>query len=135
MSNFQTACEEKGVDINKAFEMIMGEGGGILPSHSFTVYFTEITDTSIICSNDKLEVKKEIPFSDFQQACFGIGNGLLWLQCVVDGKPFVFTTPRKKWKAPAANLLMEKISAYAEIQNRKDYERMTGKLFFIYMWK
>ncbi len=135
MKTLKKYCEENNLDINKAFDMVIGEGGGILPARGYTGYFAEITDTSIICVNDKLGVKKEIPFSSFNSAEFGIGSGLLWLQCVVDGKPFVFTTPRKGWKSPSAQLLMDKISVQTEILSKKEYEHYTGKLFFIYMWK
>ena len=134
MTTLKKYCEENGLDINKAFDMVVGNGGGILPQKGgFTGYFAEITDTSIICTNDKLVVKKEIPFSSFTAAEFGIGSGNLWLQCVVDEKSFVFCTTRKGWKSPAAKLLMEKISAQAEIQGMKDYERYTGKLFLLWV--
>ncbi len=135
MKTLKTYCEENNLDIDKAFDMVVGEGGGILPARGYTGYFVEITDTSIICTNDKLEVKKEITFSSFKAAEFGIGSGMLWLQCNIDGNFFAFTTPRKKWKAPSAKLLMDKISEQTEILGMKDYDHYTGKLFFIYMWK
>ena len=129
-------CMENNLDISKTFNMIMGDGGTILPCPtSFTSYIAEITEDSVICSNDKLNIRKEIPFSAFQKAEFGIGSGQLWLQCVVDGSSFVFWTPRKGWKSSAAKLLMEKISQYAEILSKKEYDQYTGKLFFIYMFK
>ena len=50
----------------KTFNMIVGQGGGILPQKvGMQGYIAEITDTAIICSNDKLKVKKEIPFTSF----------------------------------------------------------------------
>ena len=117
--------------------MVLGEGGGILPTVSaFTGYMAEIKDDCLVCTNDKLGVsQKEIPFSSFQKAEFGIGSGNLWLQCTVDGKPFVFCTSRKSWKSPAAKLLLEKIGEKTEILDMKEYDRFTGKLFFIYMFK
>lgn len=136
MKTLKKYCEENGLDINKAFDMVVGQGGSVLPQKGgYTGYFAEITDTSLICTNDKLGVKKEIPFSSFKAAEFGIGSGLLWLQCVVDGSPFVFTTTRKGWKAPSAKLLLDKIAAQTEILSMKEYEHYTGKLFFIYMFK
>jgi hypothetical protein len=135
MTTLKKYCEENGLDINKVFDLVLGAGGGILPQKGcFTGYFTEITDTSIICTNDKLGVKKEIPFSSFSAAEFGIGSGHLWLQCVVDGNPFVFCTLRKNWKSPSAKLLLEKISAQTEIQGMKEYERYMGKLFFLWVF-
>ena len=135
MKTVKTYCEENGLDIDKVFDMVVGHGGDILPARGYTGYFTEITDTSIICTNDKLGVKKEIPFSSFESAEFGIGSGMLWLQCNIDGSFFAFTTTRKNWKKPSAKLLMEKISAQTPILSMKEYDRYTGKLFFIYMWK
>ncbi len=129
-------CEENGLDINKMFEMIVGESSGMLPQMiGFQPFFVEITDASIICINDKLGVKKEIPFTSFTRAEFGIGSAQLWLQCIVDGKPFVFCTSRKTWKAPSAKLLLDKIGQQTEILGMKEYNGYTGKKFFLYMWK
>lgn len=30
--SFKQICEEKGIDINKAFDMVVGEGGNLLPT-------------------------------------------------------------------------------------------------------
>lgn len=131
-------CEAHNLDPNKVYELVLGEGGNILPCPSgFTGYMAEITDDALICMNDKLleAGSKTIPFSSFTQAEFGIGSGNLWLQCVVDGSPFVFCSPRKSWKSPAAKLLLEKIAAHTEILDQKEYDHYTGKLFFIYMFK
>lgn len=136
MSFLKAYCEKNGLDENKTFNMVVGEGGGILPQKiSMQGYIAEITDTSVICSNDKLNVRREIPFSSFTSAEFGIGSAQLWLQCTVDGVPFVFCCPRRDWKAPAGKLLLEKIGAHTEIKGWKEYNGYTGKLFFIYLWK
>ena len=135
MKTLKKYCEENHLDPNKVFDMVVGQGGGILPQRGYTGYFAEITDTSVICTNDKLGVKKEIPFSSFKSAEFGIGSGLLWLQCVIDDSFFAFTTPRKGWKSPSAKLLMEKISEHTEILDMKEYNHYTGKLFFLYALK
>ncbi|MBE6544357.1 MAG: hypothetical protein E7675_08160, partial [Ruminococcaceae bacterium] len=104
-------CEQNNLDQNKVFNMALARGGGILPTvTSFTGYITEIRDECLVCTNDKLNVfNKEIPFSSFQSAEFGIGSGQLWLQCIVDGNEFIFCSPRKSWKSPAAKLLLKKI--------------------------
>ena len=129
-------CQENGLDINRVFNLVLGEGGGILPCpSSFTGYIAEIKEDSLICIHDKLNVRTEIPFADFQRAEFGIGSGNLWLQCVVNGKDFVFCSPRKSWKSPSGKLLLEKIGAHTEILSMKEYEHFTGKLFFLYMLK
>lgn len=135
MNKFEKFCQDNGIDTSKAFNMIVGNGGSVLPGRGFTGYFCEITDDSIICTNEKLEVKKEIPFSSFKEAEFGIGNGTLWLQCIVGNSQFVFNLSRKGWKSPAGKLLMDKISEHTELKDMKAYEQYTGKLFFIYMWK
>ena len=130
-------CEQNNLDQNRVFEMALARGAGILPTvTAFTGYMTEIEDDRIVCTNDKLNVfKKEIPFSSFQRAEFGIGSGQLWLQCIVDGKEFIFCSPRKSWKSPAAKLLLQKIGEQTEILSMKEYDQYTGKLFFIYMFK
>ena len=130
-------CEQNNLDQNKVFDMVLARGGGILPTvTAFTGYIAEIRDECLVCTNDKLKVfKKEIPFSSFQSAEFGIGSGQLWLQCIVDGNEFIFCSTRKSWKSPSAKLLLEKIGEKTEISSMKEYDKYTGKLFFIYMFK
>lgn len=129
-------CEENNLDINKVFSMVMGNGGDILPCPAaYTGYTAEITDASLICRNEKLKICKEIPFSSFQRAEFGIGSGNLWLQCIINDSEFVFCSPRKMWKSPAGKLLLEKISEYTDLLDMKEYDRYTGKLFLLYMFK
>lgn len=136
MQTLKKYCDKNGLDINKMFDMIVGDGGTILPQKSpMQGYIAEITDTGVICSNDKLNVKKEIPFSSFSRAEFGIGSGQLWLQCVVDGSPFVFCTLRGNWKATSAELLLSKISEYTGPIDMTEYKKYTGKLFWLYMFK
>ena len=133
MQTLKKYCEENGLDQNKIFEMCVSGDEGVLAGRGgYTGYFAEITDTSVICTNEKLGVRKEIPFSDFKRAEFGIGSGNLWLQCVVNDKFFAFCTPRKAWKAPSAKLLMEKIGEQTELLDMKEYERYTGKLFLLW---
>ena len=133
MKTIRNFCEENQLDINCVFEMVLGESEGLLPkARGYTGYFAVITDSAIICQNDHFEVKKEIPFSAFTAAEFGIGSGLLWLQCVVSGKSLIFTSPRKNWKAPAGRLLLEKIAQHTEIRGQKEYQRYMGKLFWLY---
>ena len=137
MMTMKKYCEENNLDPNKVFDMVLGESGSILPkARGFTGYIVEIKDNCLSCTNDKFNVfNKEIPFTSFQRAEFGIGSGQLWLQCVVDGESFVFCSTRKSWKSPAAKLLLEKIGEKTEILSMKEYEQFTGKLFFIYMFK
>lgn len=135
MFSFKNYCKKHGLDATKTFNMVVGKGGGILPQRvGFQGYIAEITDTSIICSNDKLKVKKEIPFTSFTSAEFGIGSAQLWLQCTVDGAPFVFCSPRRDWKGAAAKLLLDKIGEQTEIKSWEEYHRYTGKLFLLYMF-
>ena len=130
-------CEENKIDEDRVFNMVLGESGSILPkARGYTGYIAEIKDDCIDCTNDKFGVfHKEIPFSSFERAEFGIGSGNLWLQCVVDGESFVFCSPRKSWKSPAAKLLIQKIGEKTPILSMKEYDQFTGKLFFIYMFK
>ena len=130
-------CEENNLDPNKVFDMVLGESGSILPkARGFTGYIAEIKDNCLSCTNDKFNVfNKEIPFTSFQRAEFGIGSGQLWLQCVVDGESFVFCSTRKSWKSPAAKLLLEKIGEHTEILGMDDYNKIMGKFFWYYMIK
>ena len=130
-------CEENNLDPNKVFDMVLGESGSILPmARAFTGYIVEIKDNCLSCTNDKFNVfNKEIPFTSFQRAEFGIGSGQLWLQCVVDGESFVFCSTRKGWKSPAAKLILEKIGEHTEILGMDDYNKIMGKFFWYYMIK
>ena len=137
MTTLKKFCEENGIDESRAVDLVFGETGGILPRQKIGMqgYFVEVTDEALVFMNDKLGVKKEIPFDCFEYAEFGIGSGNLWLQCKVSGKPFVFCTTRKKWKSPAAKLLLEKIGEKTEILDMKEYNGFTGKLFLFYIFK
>jgi hypothetical protein len=129
-------CEENGLDIDRVFDMcVSGDEGVLAVRGAFTGYFAEITDTSVICTNEKLGIRKEIPFADFKRAEFGIGSGNLWLQCIVDSSEFSFCMPRKAWKSPQAQLLLKKISEHTELLDKKEYDRFMGKLFWLYMFK
>ena len=129
-------CEKNNIDINKCIDLCIGDGGTILPKFAgYTGYIVELHDTYMTFVNDKLEVKKDIPFSSFQRAEFGIGSGNLWLQCIVDGSELVFCTTRGKWKSPAAKLMLEKIEEHTEILGWKEYKGFTGKLFLLYLFK
>ena len=137
MMTVKKYCEENNLDPNKVFDMVLGESGSILPkARAFTGYIVEIKNNCLSCTNDKFNVfNKEIPFTSFQRAEFGIGSGQLWLQCVVDGESFVFCTTRKGWKSPAAKLLLEKIGEHTEILGMDDYNKIMGKFFWYYMIK
>ena len=136
MMTFKKYCEENNLDQNKALEIVVSSDEGVLATRgAFTGYFAEITDTSMICTNDKLGIRKELPFADFNAAEFAISNGYLWIKCVVNGKFFAFNTTRKAWGAPAGKLLIQKISEKITIENMKHHEHYMGKWFFIYMWK
>ena len=130
-------CEENQLDPNKVFDMVLGESGSILPkARGFTGYVVEIKDNCLSCTNDKFNVfNKEIPFSSFQRAEFGIGSGQLWLQCVVNGESFVFCSTRKSWKSSAAKLILEKIGEHTEILGMDDYNKIMGKFFWYYLIK
>lgn len=134
MKTMKTYAKEHNIDINHMFDLVLGEGGGILPTKtSFTGYFAEITPDALICVNEKMGIRTKIPFTDFESAEFGIGSGNLWLQCQVNGAPFVFCTTRGNWKKPSARLLMEKINAVTPIEDMKAYRRVTGAfgIFFL----
>ena len=137
MMTVKKYCEENNLDANKVFDMVLGESGSILPkARGFTGYIVEIKDNCLSCTNDKFNVfNKEIPFTSFQRAEFGIGSGQLWLQCVVDGESFVFCSTRKNWKSPAAKLILEKIGEHTEILGMDDYNKIMGKFFWYYMIK
>ena len=137
MMTVKKYCEENNLDPNKVFDMVLGESGSILPmARAFTGYIVEIKDNCLSCTNDKFNVfNKEISFTSFQRAEFGIGSGQLWLQCVVDGESFVFCSTRKGWKSPAAKLILEKIGEHTEILGMDDYNKIMGKFFWYYMIK
>ena len=128
-------CEEKNLDPGKVFSMVLGESGNLLPKAiSFTGYIAEMKDDCLEFTNEKFGVfGKQIPFSAFQKAEFGIGSGQLWLQCIVNGESFVFCSTRKNWKSPAAKLILEKIGEHTEILGMDDYNKIMGKFFWFYM--
>lgn len=137
MMTIKKYCEEKNLDPDKVFDMVLGESGSILPkARGYTGYIVEIKDDCLSCNNDKFGVfNKEIPFSSFKAAEFGIGSGQLWLQCIVNGELFVFCSTRKGWKSPAAKLILDKIGEHTEILGMEEYNKIMGKFFWFYLIK
>ncbi len=124
------------LDESRVLNITLGDGGELLPCPSpFTGYIINIGDEAVTFYHDKLGVKTDVRYAAFASAEFGIGSGNLWLQCTVNGSPLVFCMPRKLWKSEKAKLLMEKISAFAELKGKKEYDGFTGKLFLLYMLK
>ncbi len=130
-------CEENGLDESRVLNIVFGESGSILPKAvGFTGYIVEIRNECLDFTNDKFGIfHKELPLSSFQRAEFGIGSGQLWLQCIVNGEPFVFCCTRKCWKSPAGKLLLSKIGEYTSILGMDGYDKFTGKYFLYYMIK
>ena len=132
----KTYCEQNQLDPEKVLSFVIGQGGSILPQRvGMQGYIGVLTDTSIVFENDVLQVKKEVPYTCFKEAEFGVGSGQLWLQCVVDESPFVFCLRRKDWKSVQGQLLLQKIGEQTEILGMKEYNGYTGKLFLLYMFK
>lgn len=134
MMTLKKYCEENNLEPSRVFNAVFGECSDILPkAMGYTGYIVEIKDDCLDFNNDKFGVfHKEIPYSSFSSAEFGIGSGNLWLQCVVDGKPFIFCNTRGGWKSEAGKLIIEKIGAHTEIKGMDDYNKIMGKLFWFH---
>lgn len=104
MMTVKKYCEENNLDPNRVFDMVLGESGSILPkARGFTGYIAEIKDDCLDCNNDKFGVShKEIPFSSFQSAEFGIGSGQLWLLWLT-GSLLFFVRREKDGNPPPQN--------------------------------
>lgn len=135
MKNVDVLSERYGVPKEDIFEFLLGQKNSILPGGLWHAYGAVLTESEMICHTATEENDFHIPYSSFEKAEFGIGNGNLWLQCQINGSFLAFCSPRKKWKSDAGKKLIEKISAVTPIQDMKEYERYTGKLFFLYMFK
>ncbi len=118
------------------FLMVLGNENSYLPGALWSQYEVEVLDDKMVCTSKKDSTATfEIPYTEFKSAEFGIGNGNLWLQCMLEKGEFVFCSPRKSWKSESAKKLIEKINAVTPISDMKSYNHFTGKLFFIYMFK
>lgn len=133
---FKDFIEQNNISPDRALRIIVGQGGEILPQKiGMQGYFGEVTDTGILFSNDKLNVeKKEVPFSSFTRAEFGLGSAQLWLQCTVDGSDFVFCLPRSVYKSAAGQYLLDQLDAQLGESLREDpeYKKHMGPLFWLY---
>ena len=129
-------CAKNGVSPNETVSMLLGEGGGLLPKgKGFEQYFAVITETALVCHSQKLGVRVELLFSDFQYAEFGIGAAKLWLQCTVGGNEVIFSLPKDEWKGEAGLALMQRIEQYTELLDKKEYDRYTTRSMFLNMWR
>lgn len=118
------------------FVLILGEKNPVLPGDLWTEYGVEVSDEKLICKNKKdPAITVEIPYTSFHSAEFGIGNGNLWLHCVLENGNLTFCSPRKSWKSEAGKKLLEKIGKEIEIQDMKAYRQYTGPFFFLAMFK
>ena len=135
MNNIAYMTQRHGVSAEEVFELVLGEKNAVLPGNTWWAYGVVCTETEMICGNAGEQTEFRIPFASFARAEFGIGSGNLWLQCVVDGNPFVFCARRKMWKSAAGKRLIERISAVTPIQSTKEYDQFTGKLWFLAMFK
>ena len=135
MKNIDVLMERYHLPKEEIFEMVLGNGGGVLPGKLWHAYGVVVADNEMICYTVTEDQEFHIPYQSFQKAEFGIGNGNLWLQCVIDGKELVFCSPRKQWKSSVGKRLIEKISAVIPVESMKEYNAFTGKLFFLHMFK
>ena len=132
---FKEYIEQNNISPDKALNFIVGLGGDILPQKvGMQGYFGELTDAGIRFTNDKLNVKKEVLFSSFTRAEFGLGSGQLWLQCTVSGSDFVFCLPRSKYKSAAGQYLLDKLDAQLGVSLREDsdYKKYMGAFFWLW---
>lgn len=133
---FEEYIEQNNINPDRALNFIVGHGGDILPQKvGMQGYFGELTDTGILFSNDKLNVeKKEVLFSSFTRAEFGLGSAQLWLQCTVDGSDFVFCLPRSGYKSAAGQYLLDKLDAQLGVSLREDpdYKKHMGAFFWLF---
>ena len=135
MTNIDYMSQKYNLPKEDVFELVLGEANNILPGGLWHGYAVLVADDEMICYTKTHQTEFHIPYGDFQQAVFSIGNGNLWLQCRIGGNSLVFCAPRKQWKSAAGKKLIEKISTATPIQGMKEYEGFTGKLFWLYMFK
>lgn len=118
------------------FILILGESSPVLPGKTWTEYSVEVLDDKMICTAKKdASVKVEISYSSFKTAEFGIANGNLWLQCILDKGELNFCSPRKCWKSEVGKKLISCIDKECPIEDMKQYKQYTGKFWFIAMFK
>lgn len=133
---FKKYLEQNNISPDRALNVIIGLGGEILPQKvGMQGYFGELTDTGILFSNDVLNVeKKEVLFSSFTRAEFGLGSGQLWLQCTVNGSDFVFCLPRSNYKSAAGQYLLDKLDAQLgeSLRDDPDYKKYMGAFFWLW---
>lgn len=114
-------------------DFIVGYGGALLPQIvGLQGYFGELTDTGILFTNEKLNIeKKEIFYSSFRKAEFGMKGGQLWLQCVIDGLDFVFCLPRSRYKSADGQFLLDKPETPLgeSLREDPDYKKYMGPFF------
>lgn len=134
--NFKEYIAQNNISPDRALSPVVGHGGAILPQATgFTGYFAELTDTGIIFTNDKLNVaKKEVLFSSFTRAEFGLGSAQLWLQCTVDGSDFVFCLTRSQYKSAAGQYLLDKLDAQLgeSLRDDPEYKKHMGAFFWLW---
>lgn len=134
---FKEFVAKNNLNPDRALPLVVGAGGTVLPQKGnyMTDYFAELTDTSIIFTSDKMNVdKKEVPFSSFTRADFGLGSAQLWLQCTVDGSDFVFCMFRSRYKSAAGQFLIDKLEERLgeSLRDDPEYKKFMGPFFWLW---
>ena len=118
------------------FLLVLGNENPYLPGKTWTQYNVEVLDDKMICQAKKDPSKKvEISYEELVSAEFGIGSGNLWLQCKMKDGRLNFCSPRKSWKSEAGKKLVDKVESFVPVLDKDDYQKYTGKLFFLHMFK
>ena len=127
MEKLKDFAAKNGLPETEVFNLVLGGENGVLPGRLWQGYFTTVGDSAMKCFRAGGDETVEIPYSDFSRAEFGIGNGNLWLQCVVAGKELNFCSPQKSWKSEAGKRLVAKIGEHVNIVDMKLYDEYTKK--------
>lgn len=135
MGKIEHMCAKYDVKQEDLLEVILGGQNSLLPGGLWTAYWAEIREGSVRFVNDVLGTDITVPYTAFRNAEFRIGNGNLWMQCMVYDDELVFCSPRRSWRSSAAQRFIAALENHLTVFGKKDYDRMMGKLFWLYMFK
>lgn len=134
--HFKEFVSRNNINPDRALNFIIGDGGAILPNvRGMVSFFGELTETGFLLSNERFGFdKKEVLFSSFTRAEFGLGSAQLWLQCTVDGSDFVFCLYRSQYKSAAGQYLLDKLDEQLgeSLRDDPDYKKHMGPFFWLW---
>lgn len=126
MDNLQKFLQEKNLNEDEVFVLLVGQENDILPGPEYYNYYVLVKNNEMVCYDHQTFDEYHISFASFQQAEFGFAEGNLWIISQVNSTFFAFGASRKMWKSNIGKRLVDRLGYYIGIDNEKAFNKFVG---------